>query len=112
MSEATAAIKGLVEKDDKAALEKQEEAVHVATQWAQEKIDNFLLEIELVTTPSLLAVLTTSIEAVPKILSCSISAISFLDEPLSKFSHPRRAASVISSATPSKALWTARLLRV
>ena len=35
-----------VEKPDEGALQKQEEAVEVASQWAQEKIDNFLLEIE------------------------------------------------------------------
>ncbi|KAL9045430.1 MAG: hypothetical protein Q9214_001522 [Letrouitia sp. 1 TL-2023] len=35
-----------VEKDDEAALQKQEEGVHVAVEWAKEKIDNFLLEIE------------------------------------------------------------------
>ncbi|KAI9697883.1 MAG: hypothetical protein M1820_007670 [Bogoriella megaspora] len=39
-------VRSFMEKDDQAALEKQEEAVHVASQWAQEKIDNFLLEIE------------------------------------------------------------------
>ena len=38
-----------LEKGDEAALQKQEEGIHVAVAWAQEKIDNFLLEIELVT---------------------------------------------------------------
>ncbi|KAI9801967.1 MAG: hypothetical protein M1825_003022 [Sarcosagium campestre] len=38
--------RNFVEKADEAALNKREEAVHVAAQWAQEKIDNFLLEIE------------------------------------------------------------------
>ena len=40
-------LRNPVEKEDEAALEKQEESVQVAAQWAQEKIDNFLLEIEL-----------------------------------------------------------------
>ena len=31
---------------DKAALEAQDEAIEVATQRAQEKIDNFLLDVE------------------------------------------------------------------
>lgn len=39
-------VRSTVDKADEAALTKQEEGVHVAVQWAQEKIDNFLLEIE------------------------------------------------------------------
>ncbi len=39
-------VRDTVEKPDAAALTKQEEGIHVAVQWAQEKIDNFLLEIE------------------------------------------------------------------
>ena len=37
-----------LEKADEGALQKQEEGIHVAVEWAQEKIDNFLLEIEYV----------------------------------------------------------------
>ena len=40
------AVRVPLEKADEAALTKQEEGIHVAVQWAQEKIDNFLLEIE------------------------------------------------------------------
>lgn len=39
-------IRSTVDKADESALQKQEEGIHVAVQWAQEKIDNFLLEIE------------------------------------------------------------------
>ena len=39
-------IRSPFEKGDESALQKQEEGIHVAVQWAQEKIDNFLLEIE------------------------------------------------------------------
>lgn len=38
-----------ISKTDEAELTKQEEGIQVAVQWAQEKIDNFLLEIEQVT---------------------------------------------------------------
>ena len=46
MSDMVGTVRSAVEKGDEANLNKQEEAVHVAVQWAQEKIDNFLLEIE------------------------------------------------------------------
>ena len=39
-------LRNHLEKADEAALTKQEEGIQVAVQWAQEKIDNFLLEIE------------------------------------------------------------------
>jgi hypothetical protein len=38
--------RALVESSDANALKKQEEAVEVASQWAQEKIENFMLELE------------------------------------------------------------------
>lgn len=40
------AVRSTMEKPDEGNLNKQEEAIHVAVQWAREKIDNFLLEIE------------------------------------------------------------------
>ena len=39
-------IRKPLEAADESALQKQEEGIHVAVEWAQEKIDNFLLEIE------------------------------------------------------------------
>ena len=39
-------LRNTFDKGDEAALAKQEEGIQVAVQWAQEKIDNFLLEIE------------------------------------------------------------------
>ena len=38
--------RNLLAAADKAALEAEEEAVEVASQWAQEKLDNFLTEVE------------------------------------------------------------------
>jgi hypothetical protein len=38
--------RAFMETADSNALQKQEEAVEVASQWAQEKIENFMLELE------------------------------------------------------------------
>lgn len=43
---ATETVRNFVEKPDEDALHKQEEGVEVAAQWAHEKIENFLLELE------------------------------------------------------------------
>lgn len=38
--------RNFAEASDRAALTTQEDAVEVASQWAQEKLENFLLEVE------------------------------------------------------------------
>ena len=38
--------RGMTEGADCEALKHEEEAVEVASQWAQEKLENFLLEVE------------------------------------------------------------------
>jgi hypothetical protein len=40
------AIRSGAESADRTAINKEEEAVEVASQWAQEKLENFLLEVE------------------------------------------------------------------
>lgn len=39
-------LRSTLDKPDETALTKQEEGVQVAVQWAQEKINNFVLAIE------------------------------------------------------------------
>jgi hypothetical protein len=39
-------LRDTAEEPDRNALTKQEDAVQVAMQWAQEKLENFLLEVE------------------------------------------------------------------
>jgi hypothetical protein len=46
MSQAAETGRAVVEAPDRAALKHEEEAVEVASQWAQEKLENFLLEVE------------------------------------------------------------------
>ncbi|KAI9781108.1 MAG: hypothetical protein M1835_004360 [Candelina submexicana] len=82
-------LRNPLEKADEAALTKQEDGIQVAAQWAQEKIDTFLLEIE--------------------IPSYSISATSSLVEPPLKFFPRKRALSVNLWGTSSAILWLARL---
>ena len=46
MSDMIQAARNVAETSDRNALEKEEEAVEVASQWAQEKLENFLNTVE------------------------------------------------------------------
>ena len=46
MTEMLKGVRGVAEGADREALKHEEEAVEVASQWAQGKLENFLLEVE------------------------------------------------------------------
>jgi phosphoribosyl-ATP pyrophosphohydrolase len=46
MTELVKGARGVAEGADREALKHEEEAIEVASQWAQEKLENFLLEVE------------------------------------------------------------------
>lgn len=48
MTDMVQGVRNAAESLDRNALQKEEEAVEVASQWAQEKLENFLTQVEYV----------------------------------------------------------------
>lgn len=48
MTDMIQGVRNAAESLDRNALQKEEEAVEVASQWAQEKLENFLTQVEYV----------------------------------------------------------------